>query len=137
MTETGVMVSANVASNGLKSSLVFIENVEMNVRVYQKILKRDISPWLSDTFDSRYIYTQKRGPAYTANLMQNWRNIHFRGVFQFGFHLDIKHLDLDITDIGELCFPCVILKFVKPERSFYDAMVEFTGRVGENVMLFS
>lgn len=36
VTETGVMVSANVASSGLKSPLVFIEDVEMNGREFTR-----------------------------------------------------------------------------------------------------
>lgn len=53
---TGNMAWAATASDVSKSSLLFIEEVKVNSRVNQQMLKKDMLPWLSATFRNHYTF---------------------------------------------------------------------------------
>ena len=49
---------AAVASDGLKSPLVFIEDVsKANTQVYIEMLTEKLLPWIAESFGSNYVFT--------------------------------------------------------------------------------
>ena len=75
--------SDSVASDGSKSTLVFIEEgVKVNTQDYIKMLTEKVLLWNTESIVNRYIFTQNGPPSYISKLTQQWCKDHFSWLYR-------------------------------------------------------
>lgn len=74
-----VMARAATASNVSKAALVFIdESVRDSAQVYLKIMKEQVLPWVTVSFQKSYALTQNSATSHTSEATQQWCKTHLK-----------------------------------------------------------